>query len=172
MLNICKRTYTMDKTRSSRPVDVAHSLIPITKNQNRETKNLLFHKNLSGHILISLNSNNEPINAWRDMDGIVPIKSTFISDPEKFKHIVKSLKPHTIYLNDGELLQPLASECKLHVYSGKILTQILREIKISPQNNTNANHDRIPSFNDMKIMDPNITKQEYKKFRKNLLKSH
>lgn len=97
------------------------------------------------------------------MPGIVPIKSTLIADIKKFKQILKTINPQRVYLNDGILLKPLHS-CTIHVYTNKTLLQILEDIKILPQLTATKSYV-IPSFADMLVMDPKMTKQEYNNFR-------
>lgn len=163
-----RKSQTVEKTRNARPINVAHSLIPVGKNGNDKTiKNVLFHKNLSGHILIGLNNLNEPVTAWRDIDAIVPIKSTLVIDSSKFKQIVSNLNPTRVYLNDGVLLGPL-KHCSLMVYSNKTLLQILADIKIERQTDIKKDNN-IPTYKDMQILEPHITRREYNKFCKSLL---
>lgn len=161
-----KKTQSIDKARSIRPINVAHSLIPIGRRDNNAIENVLFHKSLSGHVLIALNNLNEPVVAWRDIDAIVPIKSSLVLDLNKFKQVIVSLKPKKVYLNDGVLLGKL-SHCELIVYSNKTLLQILKDIKIEKQTIKRANN--VPTFKDMQILEPNITRREYNKFCKSLL---
>lgn len=165
-----KKTQAIDKTRSIRPINVAHSLIPITKRRNDKSliENVLFHKNLSGHIMIGLSASNEPITVWRDINAIIPIKSSLVVDPARFKQIIVDIQPKKVYLNDGSLLGKL-NNCELIVYSNKTLLQILNDIAIKRHPIEKKDNNNIPTFKDMLIMDPQITRREYNKFCKRLL---
>lgn len=167
-----KKTHTVDKNRNVRPINIAHSLIPIgRRDKNQPIENVLFHKNLSGHILIALNCFNEPVTAWRDIDAIVPIKSSLVTDSSRFKQIVLSLKPKKVYLNDGVLFGQLPLQYQLNVYSNKTLLQILNEIRLERPQFT-KNNNNIPTFKDMHVLEPNMTRKEYNKFCKNLFTQH
>lgn len=193
---VCKKNVEVSKARNKRPIDIAHSLIPMTKltNDGGKITTVVFHKSMYGHVLIALNEKNKAVNAWSDVKGIIPIKSHFISNTCKFTTILKSLKPQTLYLNDCELIHSIPNQCMIKPYCNKNLLALLDELheieKLqTAQNNTdnkvqtnyNVNklkNDKshiddcnIPSFNDMKIMEPTITRKQYKHFRQNIIKS-
>lgn len=166
-----KKIKTIDKNRKIRPINVAHSLIPIVRrDKNQPIETVLFHKNLSGHILLALNSQNEPVSAWRDIDAIVPIKSSLVINSDRFKQIVLNLKPKKVFLNDGILLGQLP-QCQLFVYSNKTLLQILNEIRLEKQPFSKKDNN-IPTFKDMQMLEPNMTRKEYNIFCRNLCTQH
>lgn len=244
MASIKKMKFEVNATRNVRNINIANSAIPLCKD-NRDCVNALFYKSLNGNLLIALNAANQPVRAWRDICGIVPIRSKVIPST-RFRKILCELEPKILYLNDGELLKPLPTcksaqlatvngnvikntnkgcsndnlaNCILKLYTNKNLMEILKSIRITDNNNTmsanttvtttnkltspddddkiesttntvvaaavaaannNARKskkstkqdviDRPPSYEDMCIMDPGITKKEYRKFYKQFQK--
>lgn len=203
---VTKRSVEVSRARKSRPIDIAHSLIPMHKQNNDSNRVIyaIFHKSMYGHVLIALNTEYQAINAWSDIKGIIPIKSRFVSNCQKFASILQSLRPQVLYLNDGEILQPIPSYCQLRPYFNKNLLVLLNELRqtsdlaIKKRETTplpcttsvlsipvvanakaNTRHKvynnetyKIPTFNDMKIMDPTITRKQYKVFRQTQEKFH
>lgn len=169
--------YESVRIRKARAINIAHSFIPLSKN-NVRIVNVLFHKNLEGFVMIGLNEFNEPVKAWCNIDGIVPIQRHIVKI-DQFCGILKRLDPQTVYLNDGELLKPVLCNRKLVVYHGKTLREILDEIKVSPRVTCNGNNNRaskkssptnnvdgykVPTFEEMLKLDPTLTRRQYKIF--------
>lgn len=96
---------SISTSRRVRPFNIATSTIAFAKT-DRQCMNMLFHKSVLGHILIALNKYNQPVNAWRDIDGIVPIRSAVVAS-SRFRELLLQYKPKCLYLNDGSLLKPL-----------------------------------------------------------------
>lgn len=180
--------YESMKIRNARAINIAHSFIPLSKS-NVQIVNVLFHKNLEGFVMIGLNKFNEPVKAWCNIDGIVPIHRHIVKIGQ-FCNILNRLDPQTVYLNDGELLKPFLCNHKLVVYHSKTLREILDDIKISPQvtcnnvakssftkksstRNTNNVVDddsyKVPTFEEMVNLDPTLTKRQYKIFYSKML---
>lgn len=142
-----------------------------------KTHNIILHKSLYGYILIALNALNEPIKAWRDIDGIIPIKSKLV-DKSKFQCILKDLccsdKINAVYLNDG---QPIKTYLREHrnlkiIYYNKSLIEIITDLqreeipKIHKESNKQSKNKPqqqkdIPTYKSLLKLDPTITKKEY-----------
>lgn len=116
--------------RNARNINIAISAIPLCKIDTK-CVNAIFHKSLTGNILIGLNSNNLPVIAWRDINGIVPIRAKIVKSTS-FREIINRLHPKCLYLNDGETLRPLATlkYDSLKLYTDKNLLEILKDLKI------------------------------------------
>lgn len=183
------RTVEVLKSRTSRAVDMAGSAIPFDRN-DQIAVSAVFHKSFIGNVLVALNAANRPVAAWRDIDGIVPIKSKLVKSVN-FENIVRRLKPKTLYVNDGELLRNILNEQDLHVYNNQTLVQILDEIHAKytmskatvfsgaaswqpnqqQPNNQKTNNSittKDLSYSEMKMLDPTLTRREYNKIACNI----
>lgn len=143
------------------------------KSSRTKTHNIILHKSLYGYVLIALNILNEPIKAWRDIDGIIPIKSKLV-DKSKFQSILKDLccsdKINTVYLNDGQPIKAYLREhrnLKISYYNNsliEIINDLQREQVTKTRNKQNKNKQQqkdIPTYNSLLQLDPTITKKEY-----------
>lgn len=172
-----KKTIEVSKARNNRPIDIAHSLIPMmTSVNNNQIEAILLHKSLFGYVLITLNARYQPLHAWSDIKGIIPIKCRRVTSSEKFSTIVRSLNPKILYLNDGEVLKSIPSTCTIQAYHNKTLLDILHDLQqkysqtldsLAVDNKINSNN--IPSYKDMQIMDPSMTRKQYKQFKNKIL---
>lgn len=195
---VSKKNYEVSRARNHRPIHIAQSLIPMNsyvrnattmttssslpplplqssssssyRSSDNTIESAIFHKSMYGHVLIVLNDKCHPINAWSDIQGIIPIKCRRIKDLQKFSTLVQSIKPKVLYLNDGEILKSIPQTCKLQAYHNKTLLNILEElqqqsIKVASDAAAQLTTNNIPSFEDMQIMDPTITRKDYKKFK-------
>lgn len=148
----------ISKKRNIREKNIAHSFISLKCN-DKIVNSIVFHKHLSGHIMIALNIKNEPIKAWSDLKGFMPIKTRVI-ETHKFREILLNIKPNYIYLNDGVLLAPL-EKFKLHIYDIP-LANLLNNLRKDAINNVENKNDSIPTYSDIKKLDSTITYKEYK----------
>lgn len=154
------------KTRKARSFDLAHTSIPL---QRGATENCLLHKHMNGYLLIALNKRNEPVRAWRDCDGIFPIRSRR-TDTERIADIVVRIDPGTLYMNDGEPLAKLFGSAtvnkntRVEPYCGSLLDQLsrvrLRESQGGDDEYATDANAKI-SYQDALGLDPNITYPEY-----------
>lgn len=156
-----KRTVARSTTRKSRAINFAHNSIPL---QNGATENCLLHKHMNGYLLIELNRYNEPVRAWRDCDGIFPIRSCQINT-KRISHLVNRIAPKTLYMNDGEPLRTLFCSNKLSAscvrsYCGS-LTDFLFDIRVVKKFNDDVTADSKISFQDVLLLDPTISYKEY-----------
>lgn len=156
-----KRTVVRPTTRKPRAINFAHNSIPL---QSGATENCLLHKHMNGYLLIELNEYNEPVRAWRDCDGIFPIRSCRIKS-KRIGHLVNRIMPKVLYMNDGEPLQTLFGTNKLAAafikpYCGS-LTDFLFDIRIVKKSNNDVSNDVKISFQDVLLLDPTISYKEY-----------
>lgn len=154
---------------------MAAAIIPLDRNDSVAV-HAIFHKSFIGHVLIAINKSHRPVAAWCDVAGIVPIKSRFIKQ-NQFVDIISRLKPQKLYLNNGELISSVLQEHELHIYNNESLIEILQRLEIKKSSSveaimpsTTANNNTKSSqtssdltFADMKILDPTLTRREYKK---------
>lgn len=147
------------KERNSREKNIAHSFISL-KSDDKIVVNIVFHKNLSGYIMIGLNKKNQPIKAWSDLKGFMPIKTRLIKK-NHFRDILLNYKPNCIYLNDGVLLAPL-EKFKLHIYDMSLMN-LLNKLRNDGINNDIEKNNFIPNYSDIKKLDSTITYKDYKK---------
>lgn len=188
---VSKKNYEVSRARSHRPIDIAQSLIPMnanTPNTHTHTHNnnnnsncntivsAIFHKSMYGHVLITLNDKCHPINAWSDIQGIIPIKCRRIRDSQKFSSLLQAIKPKILHLNDAEILKDIPKTCQLQAYHNKTLLNILEDLQqqsaqVNVAEASLIKNLNIPSFEDMQIMDPTMSRKQYKKFKQSLLKS-
>lgn len=156
-------------SRNDRPVNFAYTSIPL---QRGAAVNCLLHKHMNGYLLIALNKRNQPVRAWRDCDGIYPIRSCK-TDTERIAEIVVRINPDTLYMNDGEPLARLFSNATVHKntrvepYGGSLLDQLSRVLRehgdgrgAEDEYTTDAQTNI--SFQDALGLDPNITYTEYR----------
>lgn len=129
--------------RNARNINIAISAIPLCKIDTK-CVNAIFHKSLTGNILIGLNSNNLPVIAWRDINGIVPIRAKIVKSTS-FREIINRLHPKCLYLNDGETLRPLSTlkYDSLKMYTDKNLLEILKDLKIEIAATTTTTSSRV-----------------------------
>lgn len=159
-------TLEVSKQRNKRPIDVAHWQNPFDK-KDKKPVNVLYHKSNEGYRLFSLNKNNRPIRCWSNINGISTIKSSLVS-LSKFNEILHKLKPQKLYLNDGEHIH-ISNIQNIEVYFNKTLPAILKDIEIVTDINCQSNmtfkdENNIPTYADMRFLDPKMTKKEYNKF--------
>ncbi|AYP97946.1 LEF-3 [Mauternbach virus] len=135
--------------RKTRNFNFAISAIPLCKTDTK-CVNAIFHKSFHGNILIGLNSCNLPVIAWRDIDGIVPIRAKIVKT-SSFHSIIDELQPKCLYLNDGESLRPLSTlKCdSLQRYTDKNLLEILKDIQLG----INKQHSNVESDITFNILD-------------------
>nr|AKH40371.1 putative lef-3 [Kallithea virus] len=128
--NYRKLKTELTNQRNIRNINIAQTIIPLSKT-DRVSVNAVMHKSLNGNILIGLNKSNMPTQAWRDIDGILPIRSKLIKS-DKIRSVVASIRPRHLYLNDGELLRPISTLDigQLHLYTDKTLMDVLHDIKM------------------------------------------
>lgn len=163
--------YEIPKTRNKREVSVAHWRYTMDKH-NKTPVNALYHKTSAGHILVALNKFNKPVRAWCDFNGIAAIKMVQVSS-EKFSNIIDcTIKPKILYLNDGEHLHCLDNKTKV-VYTNSNLYEILKELEENTKQEKHTDNKQnslgnIPSYADMKILEPQMTHAQYKRFIKQL----
>lgn len=156
-----KRTVVRPATRKSRAINFAHNAIPL---QSGATENCLLHKHMNGYLLIELNEYNEPVRAWRDCDGIFPIRSCQING-KRIANLVNRIKPKALYMNDGEPLQTLfrsnrlAASC-VKPYCGSLI-DLLFDIRVAKKSNDDVTNDVKISFQDVLLLDPTISYKEY-----------
>lgn len=157
------RTVEVQKTRTMRAVDMAGLAIPFDRDDPVAVA-AVFHKSFVGNVLVALNKSNRPVAAWRDIDGIVPIKSKLIKS-EHFESVLRRLKPNILYLNNGLGITSILNLQKLHVYDDQTLVQILDEIRnANLLNDRNAaNNYKELSYQDMLQLDSTLTRREYNK---------
>lgn len=154
----------VSKGRIDRPKNIAMTAMPIRKeNSKDECISVIFHRSLKGSVMLALNKVNQIIRCWSDVDGVLPIKAKYIPT-ERFGKQLSSLKPKVLHLNDGSLLQPFPRDMMISLYEGKTLNCLLEEL----QKNTSfvkptrdESDSTCISFEDMKIMDPTMTQDEY-----------
>lgn len=156
----------VSKRRNRRTIDIAFSQFPFDK-IDRDPVNVLYHKSIDGYRIFSLNKNNRPIRCWTNIKGISAVKSLYVST-DKFAKIVENLKPKIIFLNDGNYLNITSQNIK--VYHQKTLTEILTDIEIKPKPINNESKNNIPTYADMQILDPKMTRKQYKDFIKKIIK--
>lgn len=157
-----KRAVIRPTTRKSRAINFAYNSIPL---QSGATENCLLHKHMNGYLLIELNGRNEPVRAWRDCDGIFPIRSRQINT-KRIAHLVNRIKPKVLYMNDGEPLQTLfsksaASWC-VKPYCGSLI-DLLSDIRVTKNldDDYDFTDDVKISFQDVLLLDPTISYKEY-----------
>jgi hypothetical protein len=127
---------------------------------------VLFHKHQSGHVLLALDCNNQPMRAWKDTKCYSPIKAIFIKSKEKFTTILSHLQPKKIYLNDGEPIASLLSDqsflnCKSQiVYFNKSLDEILNDICLIPKVDEQTNNSSCNSSSKQVKCDDNDSNKE------------
>lgn len=160
-----KRTVTRPTTRKPRAINFAHNSIPLLSGP---TENCLLHRHMNGYLLIELNERNEPVRAWRDCDGIFPVRSRRINT-ERIARLVDRIAPRTLYMNDGEPLQTLfraeavAPSC-VRPYGGSlvdILSSIRRVDKTDDEDDDGSTDRAKVTFQDVLLLDPTVTYKEY-----------
>ncbi|ATZ81511.1 LEF-3 [Drosophila innubila nudivirus] len=150
MMVVKKIKQELSVERNARNINIAISAIPLCK-LDTKCVNAIFHKSLTGNILIGLNSNNLPVIAWRDINGIVPIRAKIVKS-SAFREIINRLHPKCLYLNDGEALRPLSTlkYDSLKMYTDKNLLEILKDLKIEIAT-TSRGHDLKEIYESNKI---------------------
>lgn len=179
------RSVEVQKSRAARAVDMAGLAVPFDR-EDSVAVDAIFHKSFCGNVLVAINASRRPVAAWRDIDGVVSIKSKLIKRAH-FESIVRRLKPRTLYLNNGELLTNVLQEGQqnIYVYDSQTLVQILDEIRLTntakstPSNAGSNGNNRISSnsncavgcddgnkdlsYQAMRELDPTLTRREYNK---------
>lgn len=189
-----KQIQTIPKERKARSCNIAHyiSLADTVRAKTETPVAAVFHKSPYGFILVSLDCKYAPLMAWGNIHGITPIKCLTVSRPEMFREIFVKLNVDILYVNEVELLMPLPLSIKLNRYVNMSLIEQLTVIKkskavdnnetVAVDNDTNTlnksptqqpsvlDSNNIPSFAVMQYLEPTMTKQEYRTFRKQMLK--
>lgn len=159
-ITMIRTILNVSKDRNKRAIDVAHLQNPFDRN-DRTVVNALYHKSNDGHRLLLLNKNNRPVKCWSNIAGISAIKSVLVS-PERFNNLLHDAKPNTIYLNDGEHIK-VSSIPNVKVYFNETLPEILKKIEISTPTVVHRD-ETLPSYDDMLILDPTMTRKSYNAF--------
>lgn len=156
------RNVTRSTTRKSRAINLAYNSIPL---RSGATKNCVLHKHMNGYLLIALNKHNEPVRAWRDCDGIFPIRSSRI-ETERIARLVNRFAPKVLYMNDGEPLKTLfrtnsnsIASC-IEPYSGSLI-DLLFNIRDAKKAEDDFTNDVTVSYQDVLLLDPTISYKQY-----------
>lgn len=147
------------KERLPRSTNIATRAIPWDRTDTVAVY-AIFHKSFRGSVLVALNANYKPVNAWRDIECFIPIKSKLIRR-EHFENVIQLLKPKKLYLNDGQDIAGVLKNQPIHVYSTQTLTHILSEIQ-DLNVKTEESYTEL-SYAEMKSLDPTLTRREYNK---------
>lgn len=149
-----KRKLIVPTTRSKRPINIVHSLIPL---EQGKIENAIIHKHAAGGLLlIGLNEYNEPVRVFTDIQGVIPIKSVS-KDLNTLYQTNSHLRPikqvKTIYFNHGSLLDSIHFQQK-HYYSDDLMT-LLSKIKL--QKRPASPTKKIPSFKEVSKLIKDLT---------------
>lgn len=159
-LPLVKNTVIDPTARKSRTVNHAQNTIPLSR--EGVVENLLLHRHMSGYLLVGLNGHNEPVAAWRDREGIFPIRSRRIAT-DRFAATALRVAPKTIYMNDGEPLRTVTAAADGAVvvtpYTGSPI-DLLAAIRVRRQRPDDI--AAVTSYEDVRQLDPNITYDDYR----------
>lgn len=150
--------------RKLRATNIASLSMPMKKSSNKSEKNAIFHTSHSGSVLMLLNHLNQPVKAWTNVHGFMPHTATFV-DKSRFRSILKTLNPVTLYCNNGEPIKPI-DEFNVVMYTGKSLDTLLNEIEVKEvkEDKHSVKIQDVPSYETMKSMDSGMTRKEYEAF--------
>lgn len=156
--------------RNKRTVAVNQSYIKVSNNKKFKSEHdriCILYKYCGGYLLFELNQEREPVRVWRDFNrGKFPLKTHYIPFT-RFTEKIQQFAPTVIYTNDAEPLKNLTFTYTLKAFFIPIhdLLQSLliptRDIKSDTIQQSDF-RDSLPTFENIKELDPYITYKEYK----------
>lgn len=175
--------------RNKRSIPIAEKAIPLNYCKDYKCEIAIFHKCMVGVLLVALNEFGEPIQAWTNVTGYKPIRcsifnlkynvnyestftiqetsTTFKNNP--FNNKLLHLKPKSIYCNDMSFID-VSVFTNITPYSDLQLSEILAKLKKPKTKPVLDEAIVVPTFNSMKFFQPEMTHEEYEKFKKQYMK--
>lgn len=161
--------------RKQRTISVIKPTIKINPNPKSKTicSFIFYTYNSNNHILVGMNEFGEIITILSTIDpkqNRTNINFKYVKDVDALITLIKTKKPKTLYMNDGDLFNSsdyvALKDTKIEYRSASLLHETIEMIRRdSTHNNNNENPKasmyKLPSFRTVKSLIPDLTYAEY-----------
>lgn len=144
--------------------------VPLIRSGDQTIRMALLHESNQGWVLLGLNAIGQPCRGWRTCGDITSVQSKRVP-PERLGHILTCLRVKRLYLNDGSPIRSILTQRPAPfeirpVDGGMTLEQTLESIKreLAPPVPSEHRASAVPTFEQMRELEPGITATEYKRF--------
>lgn len=158
--------------RKQRTISIMKPTIKINPNPKSKTLDLfiLCTYNSDNHILVGMNEFGEIITILSTIDpkqNRTNINFKYVKDANDFVSLIKTNKPKTLYMNDGDLFKSSdydsLTDTKIEYRAASLLHETIESIRrnSTPKKKPQSSMYKLPSFRSVKSLIPDLTYAEY-----------